>query len=85
MAYEDLLYNVEDGVATITINRPEVYNAVRGITCEELIDAFNRAGWDRTIGAIVITGVGDKAFCTGGDQSIKDSGYDMACLWKLRL
>lgn len=76
MAYQDILYDVTDGVATITINRPEVYNAFRGATCEELIDAFNRSGWDRAIGAIVLAGAGDKAFCTGGDQSVKDAGYE---------
>jgi len=76
MDYQDILLDVTNGVATITINRPEVYNAFRGVTCEELIDAFHKSGWDRSIGAIVLTGVGDKAFCTGGDQSIKDSSYD---------
>ncbi|RMH43416.1 MAG: 2-ketocyclohexanecarboxyl-CoA hydrolase [Deltaproteobacteria bacterium] len=76
MNYEDLLYDVADGVATITINRPKVYNAFRGKTCDELIDAFHRAGWDKTIGAIVLTGAGDKAFCTGGDQTAHDGNYD---------
>jgi 2-ketocyclohexanecarboxyl-CoA hydrolase len=47
MSFEDILYEVKDGVATITINRPERYNAFRGQTCLELIEAFNRAGWDR--------------------------------------
>ena len=74
--YEDILYDVRDGVARITINRPTKYNAFRGATCEELIDAFNRAGWDDDIGVIVLTGAGDKAFCTGGDQSAHDGGYD---------
>lgn len=70
MVYEDILYEVRDGVARITINRPERYNAFRGQTCEELIHAFNAAGWDRSIGVIVLAGAGDKAFCTGGDQSV---------------
>ncbi len=76
MNYEDILYAAKDGVATITINRPDKYNAFRGQTCEELIHAFNRAGWDREIGVLVLTGVGDKAFCTGGDQSAHAGSYD---------
>ncbi|MGD8825354.1 MAG: 2-ketocyclohexanecarboxyl-CoA hydrolase [Myxococcales bacterium] len=76
MKYEDILYEANDGVATITINRPDKYNAFRGQTCEELIHAFNRAGWDKSIGVIVLTGAGDKAFCTGGDQSAHAGSYD---------
>lgn len=76
MDYQDILYDVRNGAAWITINRPEKYNAFRGNTCEELIHAFNRAGWDRSIGAIVLTGAGEKAFCTGGDQSAHDGAYD---------
>ncbi len=76
MSYEDILYEVKDGVATITINRPEVYNAFRAQTCEELLDAFNRAGWDKNVGVIVLTGAGEKAFCTGGDQSAHEGQYD---------
>lgn len=76
MSYKDILYTEKDGVATITINRPEKYNAFRGQTAEELIDAFSRAGWNDDIGVIVFTGVGDKAFCTGGDQSAHDGQYD---------
>ncbi|MCE8026223.1 enoyl-CoA hydratase-related protein [Billgrantia aerodenitrificans] len=74
--YEDILYDVTDGVATITINRPERYNAFRGQTCMELLDAFNRAGWDKSVGVIVLTGAGDKAFCTGGDQGAHEGQYD---------
>ena len=76
MQYEDILYDVTDGVARITINRPHVLNAFRGKTCEEMIHAFNRAGWDKSIGVIVLTGAGDRAFCTGGDQSAHDGQYD---------
>lgn len=76
MQYEDILYTAVDGVATIAINRPKVLNAFRGQTCEELIHAFNRAGWDKAIGVIVLTGTGDRAFCTGGDQSAHDGQYD---------
>jgi len=74
--YTDLLYEEKDGVATITMNRPEKHNAFRGITCDELIHAFNRAGWNKGIGAIVLTGAGNKAFCTGGDQSAHVGSYD---------
>ncbi len=76
MDYTDILYRVADGVATITINRPDKYNAFRGRTCEELIDALQRASWDRAVGVIVLTGAGEKAFCTGGDQSSHEGGYD---------
>lgn len=76
MEYQDIIYQVKDATAYITINRPEVYNAFRGITCEELIHAFQKAGWDNDIAAIVFAGAGDKAFCTGGDQSSHDGQYD---------
>lgn len=76
MTYEDILLDFQDGVATITINRPELYNAFRAQTCEELIDAFQRVGWDAGIGVVVLTGAGDKAFCTGGDQSAHAGQYD---------
>jgi 2-ketocyclohexanecarboxyl-CoA hydrolase len=74
--YTDILYEVREGVARITINRPQKYNAFRGRTCDELIDALNAASWDKSVGVVVITGTGDKAFCTGGDQSAHDGGYD---------
>lgn len=74
--FSDIIYETKGGVARIAINRPDKLNAFRGCTCEELITAFNQAGWDRTIGVIVLTGTGDKAFCTGGDQSAHDGGYD---------
>ncbi len=76
MNFEDTLYAEKNGVAHITINRPKLYNAFRGQTCEELIAAFNRAGWNKSVGVIVLSGAGDKAFCTGGDQSAHDGGYD---------
>jgi 2-ketocyclohexanecarboxyl-CoA hydrolase len=74
--YEDIIYQAENGVATIMINRPQKLNAFRGKTCEELISAFHRAGWNRDIGVIVLTGTGEKAFCTGGDQSAHEGSYD---------
>jgi len=76
MTYEDLLYEVKDGAAHITINRPKVMNAFRGKTCEELIHALSRAGWDKAVGVIVLGGAGDRAFCTGGDQSAHEGQYD---------
>ncbi|MDX1819135.1 MAG: enoyl-CoA hydratase-related protein, partial [Marinobacter sp.] len=75
MSYEDILYDETDGVATITINRPDRYNAFRGQTCMDLLDAFHRAGWNKDIGVIVLTGAGDKAFCTGGDQGAHEGQY----------
>ncbi|MEQ9639824.1 MAG: enoyl-CoA hydratase-related protein [Alphaproteobacteria bacterium] len=75
MAYTDLLYDETDGVATITINRPDKYNAFRPRTVVELIEAFMAAGWNNDIGAIVLTGAGNKAFCTGGDQKDHDGQY----------
>jgi len=76
MTYADILVEKTDGVARITINRPKVMNAFRGQTTEELISAFTDAGWDKTIGVIVLGGAGDRAFCTGGDQSAHDGQYD---------
>jgi len=75
MSYEDIIFEKSEGVATITINRPKVYNAFRPKTCVELINAFMDAGWDNEIGTIVLTGTGEKAFCTGGDQSDHEGSY----------
>lgn len=75
MPYQDISYEETDRTALITINRPEVYNAFRPQTVMELLDAFYKAGWNRNIGSIVLTGAGDKAFCTGGDQSDHDGSY----------
>src|SRR4051794_12915767 len=65
--YEDIRYETDGPVAVITIDRPERYNAFRGQTVEELIAAFRSAWADRGIQAIILTGAGEKAFCTGGD------------------
>ena len=73
--YEHLIVETKNNVATITINRPEVMNSFNGQTCEELIMAFTRAGWDQEVGVIVLTGAGDRAFCAGGDQSDKAGAY----------
>ena len=76
MDYADILYEVRNGAAWITINRTQKMNAFRGRTCDELIHALQRAGFDRSIGVIVLAGAGDKAFCTGGDQSAHEGQYD---------
>ncbi|MCZ2260708.1 1,4-dihydroxy-2-naphthoyl-CoA synthase [Sporosarcina sp. G11-34] len=72
--YEDIKYEQFSGIAKITINRPEVRNAFRPKTVTELIDAFSRARDDVNIGVIVLTGEGEKAFCSGGDQSVRGHG-----------
>jgi naphthoate synthase len=74
MTYTDILYEKRDGVAWITINRPEVRNAFRTRTCHELTDAFLDARFDPAIGVVVLTGAGDKAFCSGGDQKERGGG-----------
>lgn len=66
--YEDIRYEVDDGLAWLTIARPEVYNAFRGRTVEELIHAIKRAWADSGVGVVAVIGEGDKAFCAGGDQ-----------------
>jgi 2-ketocyclohexanecarboxyl-CoA hydrolase len=76
MSYTDILYGEQDGVATITINREDRLNAFRAKTVDELIDAFNRGGWNKSIGVIVLTGAGKRAFCTGGDQTAHEGQYD---------
>ena len=76
MDYQDIIYEEKNNTAYITINRPEKYNAFRGITCDELIHAFQKAGWNNEIASIVLSGAGDKAFCTGGDQSAHEGQYD---------
>jgi naphthoate synthase len=75
-SYEDILYEVAEGIARITINRPEVRNAFRPQTLAELRDAFARARDDVDVGAVIFTGAGGEAFCSGGDQRIRgDDGY----------
>ncbi len=74
--YTDILYHKVDGIAKITINRPEVRNAFRPLTVDEMSHALQDARFDSTVGVVIITGMGDKAFCSGGDQKIRgDSGY----------
>jgi len=74
--YEDIRYETAEGIAKITIDRPEVRNAFRPLTTRELIAAFDHARDDPGIGVIVLTGAGTEAFCSGGDQKIRgDDGY----------
>ncbi len=74
--YSDIEYHVAEGIAKITINRPEVRNAFRPQTLFELTNAFDRARDDDQVGVVILTGKGDKAFCSGGDQRIRgDDGY----------
>lgn len=75
--YEDIRYETTaDGVAKITINRPEVHNSFRPQTLIEMSAALNVAREDESVGVIILTGAGDRAFCAGGDQRVRgDSGY----------
>ncbi len=74
-SYEDILYGKTGGVATVTINRPQVLNAFRPRTIDELIAAFQDAWHDESIGVVVLTGA-EGNFCSGGDQKIRgDGGY----------
>ncbi|AEH46722.1 1,4-dihydroxy-2-naphthoyl-CoA synthase [Parageobacillus thermoglucosidasius] len=72
--YEDIIYETYNGIAKITINRPEVHNAFRPKTVAEMIDAFSYARDDSKIGVIILTGAGGKAFCSGGDQKVRGHG-----------
>lgn len=75
-SYEDILYDKADGIAKITINRPEVRNAFRPLTVQEMSHALQEAREDASIGVIILTGQGKEAFCSGGDQRIrKEAGY----------
>ncbi len=74
--YEDIKYQQAEGIARIAINRPRVRNAFRPLTLTELIDAFNHARENSDVGVIILTGEGDKAFCSGGDQRVRgEQGY----------
>ena len=74
--YTDIIYEHAEGIARITINRPEVRNAFRPETVMELMDAFARARDDASIGVVLFTGAGNEAFCSGGDQRVRgDAGY----------
>lgn len=72
--FEDILFEFCNGVAKVTINRPQVYNAFRPKTVMELIEAFDICRERQDVGVIILTGIGDKAFCSGGDQNVKGYG-----------
>jgi naphthoate synthase len=74
--YEDITYRRAEGIARIAINRPQVHNAFRPNTVNELIDAFRRVREDAEVGVVILTGEGGQAFCSGGDQRVRgDAGY----------
>jgi len=85
--YTDIRYETSEGIAKITINRPEVRNAFRPTTLFELSHAFDVARDDAEIGVIILTGEGEKAFCSGGDQRVRsDDGYkDMKGVGRLNV
>ncbi|MFB4159777.1 1,4-dihydroxy-2-naphthoyl-CoA synthase [Geomicrobium sp. JSM 1781026] len=74
MELEEVIYEKSEGIATITINKPEKYNAFGARTVQELIYSFRDAWDDNRVGVVILTGAGDKAFCAGGDQKDRDSG-----------
>src|SRR5690625_6650323 len=72
--YKEIIYEKSDAIAKITMNRPEKHNAFTPLTVREMIDAFADARDDSSIGVIILTGAGEKAFCSGGDQSVRGHG-----------
>ena len=87
LEFEDIIFEKsEEGIAKITINRPEVRNAFRPLTVREMQQALEDAREDSGIGGIILTGAGEKAFCSGGDQRIRgDAGYQDSGTGHLRL
>ncbi len=74
--FQDILYHQAEGIAKITINRPEVRNAFRPETIKEISQAIGRAHMDAEIGVVILCGAGEMAFCSGGDQSVRgEAGY----------
>ncbi|MFA7693651.1 MAG: 1,4-dihydroxy-2-naphthoyl-CoA synthase [Candidatus Hydrogenedentales bacterium] len=85
-AYQEILYHKMDGIAKITINRPERHNAFTPLTNDEISDALKDARFDSNIGVIILTGAGTKAFCSGGDQKVRgEGGYTDAATGAERL
>jgi len=72
--YSDILFEFHEGIAKITINRPEVYNAFRPQTVMDMLDAMDYARENPEVSVVILTGIGDKAFCSGGDQNVKGIG-----------
>ncbi len=79
--FEDIRYETTDdgAIAKITINRPEVRNAFRPLTVTEMLRAFDMAHEDPQVGVIILTGEGDLAFCSGGDQKMPDTSAATGC------
>lgn len=74
--YEEILFQYYNGIAKISINRPRVHNAFTPLTVKEMSDAMEQARQNEDVGVVILTGEGDKAFCSGGDQSVRgDGGY----------
>jgi len=72
--YKEILFHKYEGIARISINRPQVHNAFTPLTIQEILDAMNTCREDMEVGAIILTGEGGKAFCSGGDQSVRGHG-----------
>ncbi|MCL5962220.1 MAG: enoyl-CoA hydratase-related protein [Chloroflexi bacterium] len=87
MDFEDILYEKKDGIARITMNRPRILNAFRTLTLKEMTLAFQDAEDDQSVGVVILTGAGDRAFCVGGDsKESPDGGYPYDNLrWHSRL
>lgn len=84
--YKDIIFEVKDQIAWITINRPEILNAIRELTLDEIIHALKSTRADPTIAAIVITGAGDTSFCSGGEFAMmKRFNFANAMLWNERM
>jgi naphthoate synthase len=72
--YKEILFHKHEGIARISINRPQVHNAFTPLTIQEILDAMNMCREDMEVGVIILTGEGGKAFCSGGDQSVRGHG-----------
>src|SRR5699024_12378633 len=72
--YQEIIYEKYNVIDKLTMNRPEKHNAFTPLTVHEMIDAFADARDDSSIGVIVLTGAGEKAFCSGGDQTVRGHG-----------
>src|ERR1700735_1638460 len=84
--YQDILYEVKEGVAWVTINRPRVLNAFREQTLDEMIDALKATRDDPSIACAVVTGAGDKAFSAGGDfYAMMRLNWTNAAMWNDRM
>ena len=73
-SYQEIVFERAGKIAKITINRPEVHNAFTPLTIQEMIEAMTICRDDASIGIVILTGAGDKAFCSGGDQKVRGNG-----------